>query len=150
MNCHKGISKGRTDEGTADIQKIYDAVGWDKENQAYTGEEKPIKWVKVHNLPDFAYFNHSQHYVVGEIECQECHGQVQEDYTVAEQFSPLTMGWCLDCHNNTQVVMEGNGYYDEIHERLVENGKEELKKYLEDGAITVRDLGGWECAKCHY
>lgn len=150
MNCHKGISKGRSEEGTADIQKIYEAVGWDKENQEYTGEEKPLKWVKVHNLPDFAYFNHSQHYVVGQIECQECHGEIQEDYTVAGQYSPLTMGWCIDCHNTTEVVMEGNGYYDEIHERLVENGKEELKEYLEDGSITAKELGGWECAKCHY
>lgn len=150
MNCHKGITKGRNDEGTAEIQKIYDAIGWDKDAMAYTGEEKPLKWVKVHNLPDFAYFNHSQHYVVGEIECQECHGEVQEDFTVAEQHSPLTMGWCVDCHNTTQVAMDGNGYYDEIHNRLVENGKEELKEYLEDGSITARELGGWECAKCHY
>lgn len=150
MNCHKGITKGRTDEGTAEIQKIYDAIGWDKDAMAYTGEEKPLKWVKVHNLPDHVYFNHSQHYVVGEIECQECHGEVQEELTVGKQVEPLTMGWCIDCHNKTQVVMDGNGYYDEIHERLVESGKDELKKYLEDGSITARELGGWECAKCHY
>jgi flagellar biogenesis protein FliO len=150
MNCHKGINQGRSDEGTAEIQKIYAAVGWDQENQRYTGEENPIKWVKVHNLPDHAYFNHAQHYVVGQIECQECHGQIQEDYTVAGQYAPLTMGWCIDCHNQTAVSMDGNGYYDEVHARLVDNNKEELKKYLEDGTITARELGGWECAKCHY
>ena len=150
MNCHKGISQGRSEEGTAEIMKIYEAVGWDMDAQEYTGEEKPIKWVKVHNLPDHAYFNHAQHYVVGEIECQECHGQMQEDYTVAGQHAPLTMGWCINCHLETRVVMEGNEYYDEIHERLKENGKEELKAYLEDGTITAKELGGWECAKCHY
>jgi mono/diheme cytochrome c family protein len=150
MNCHVGINEGRTEEGTAEIQKIYAAVGWDLETRSYTGEEKPIKWVKVHNLPDHVYFNHAQHYEVGNIQCQECHGQVQEDYTVAEQFAPLTMGWCIECHNETQVVMQGNGYYDEIHERLVDHGKEDLKNYLEDGAITAKELGGWECAKCHY
>ncbi len=150
MNCHKGINQGRTDEGTRDIEKIYTAVGWDQENQRYTGVEEPIKWVKVHNLPDHAYFNHAQHYVVGQIECQECHGQIQEDYIVAGQYAPLTMGWCIDCHNQTAVAMDGNGYYDEIHGRLVDHNKEELKKYLEDGSITVRELGGWECAKCHY
>ncbi len=150
MNCHKGISEGRSPEGTADIQKIYEAVGWDPGQMAYTGEEKPIKWVKVHNLPDLAYFNHSQHYVVAGIQCQECHGQVQEDFVTAEQHSDLTMGWCIDCHNTTKVKMDGNGYYDEIHERLVDHGQEELKKYLEDGKITARELGGWECAKCHY
>ncbi len=150
MNCHKAINEGRSEEGTADIQKIYAAVGWDPDLQQYTGEENPIQWIKVHNLPDHAYFNHAQHYTVGQIECQECHGQIQEDYTVAGQYSPLTMGWCIDCHNQTAVKMEGNGYYDEVHSRLVDNNKEELKKYLEDGTITARELGGWECAKCHY
>ena len=150
MNCHKAIGEGRSEEGTAEIQKIYAAVGWDEDKQEYTGEEKPIKWVKVHNLPDHAYFNHAQHYVVGQIECQECHGQIQEEYTVAGQHAPLTMGWCIDCHNQTQVAMDGNGYYDEIHERLKDHGKEELKKYLEDGSITAKELGGWECSKCHY
>ncbi len=150
MNCHKAINEGRSEEGTADIQKIYAAVGWDPDKQAYTGEEEPIQWVKVHNLPDHAYFNHAQHYVVGQIECQECHGQIQEDYTVAGQYSPLTMGWCINCHNETAVRMDGNGYYDEVHRRLVDNNKEELKKYLEDGTITARELGGWECSKCHY
>lgn len=150
MNCHKGINQGRSDEGTAEIQKIYAAVGWDPDMQQYTGEEEPIQWVKVHNLPDHAYFNHAQHYVVGQIECQECHGQIQEDYTVAGQYAPLTMGWCINCHNETEVKMDGNGYYDEVHSRLVDHNKEELKKYLEDGTITARELGGWECAKCHY
>lgn len=150
MNCHKAINEGRTEEGTKEIQKIYAAIGWSPEEQAYTGEQKPIKWVKVHNLPDHAYFNHAQHYVVGEIECQECHGEMQEDYTVAGQYAPLTMGWCINCHNETEVVMADNGYYDEIHERLKEHGKEELKQYLEDGSITAKELGGWECAKCHY
>ncbi len=150
MNCHKGINQGRSEEGTKDIQKIYAAVGWDPDAMAFTGEENPIQWVKVHNLPDHAYFNHAQHYVVGQIECQECHGQIQAEYTVAGQYSPLTMGWCIDCHNKTEVKMEGNGYYDEVHKRLVDSNKEELKKYLEDGVITARELGGWECAKCHY
>ncbi len=150
MNCHKGINQGRTEEGTAEIQKIYAAVGWNPDEMAFTGEENPIEWVKVHNLPDHAYFNHAQHYVVGQIECQECHGEIQKDYTVAGQFAPLTMGWCIDCHNRTEVKMENNGYYDEVHKRLVDHNKEELKKYLEDGTITARELGGWECAKCHY
>ena len=60
------------------------------------------------------------------------------------------MGWCLDCHNTQQVDLNKNEYYEEIHQRLVDNGEEELKKYLEDGKITVRELGGYECSKCHY
>lgn len=144
MNCHKAVNEGRQ-TGKAEIQKIYDAVGWDGEK--YTGIEKPIKWVKVHNLPDHAYFNHSQHIVVGKLECKECHGEIPEMETV-EQHAPLTMGWCIKCHGEKDVQMAGNGYYDEIHKRLT---KAELKKYLNnDGKISVRELGGWECSKCHY
>ena len=57
------------------------------------------------------------------------------------------MGWCIDCHRETKVQMDGNEYYDEIHKRLPEDLK---KQYLEDGTITVSELGGMECAKCHY
>ncbi len=146
MNCHTAIQKGSI-TGEEEINKIYAAVGWDKETRSYTGEEKPIKWVKVHNLPDHVYFNHSQHVVVGEIECEECHGEVKE-MTVAQQHAPLTMGWCINCHRETEVKMADNGYYDEMHSRM---SREELKKYLNgDETITASDLGGIECAKCHY
>ena len=146
MNCHTAVNKGSI-TGEKEINKIYAAVGWDKETRSYTGETQPIKWVKVHNLPDHVYFNHSQHVVVGEIECQECHGEV-EKMDVAQQHAPLTMGWCINCHRETEVKMADNGYYDEIHNRLT---KEELKKYLNgDERITASDLGGIECAKCHY
>ena len=147
MNCHSAINKGSI-TGETEIAKIYEAAGWDPQKREYTGEEKPIKWVKVHNLPDHVYFNHSQHVVVCKLECQECHGEVQDVYDTGTQFAPLTMGWCIDCHGEKEVQMAGNGYYDEMHARMT---KEELKKYLNgDEKITVRDLGGWECAKCHY
>ena len=150
MNCHQAVSEGRTPEGTKEIQKIYAAVGWD--GKAYTGKPDPVKWVKVHNLPDHAYFNHQQHVSVGKLECQECHGPIDEKMDVAEQWAPLTMGWCIKCHAEKDVKMAGNGYYDEIMARLEETdmGHEELKKYLEDEKISVKELGGWECAKCHY
>ena len=151
MNCHKAVSEGRSAEGTAEIQKIYKAIGWD--GKAFTGKEEPIRWVKVHNLPDHAFFSHAQHVAVGKLECQECHGPIDEKMDVAEQWAPLTMGWCIQCHNEKEVKMAGNGYYDEIMTRLNEDeklGHRELKQYLEDGKITVRELGGWECAKCHY
>ena len=150
MNCHKAVTVGTT-TGEEEIKKIYAAVGWDGMN--YTGEETPIVWTKVHNLPDHVYFNHSQHVVVAGLECQTCHGPVDEEFDVAEQWASMTMGWCIDCHNTTEVKMEGNGdYYQDLHNRMLQSdaGIEELKKMLEDGKITVRDLGGWECSKCHY
>ncbi|MBL7939244.1 MAG: c-type cytochrome [Flavobacteriales bacterium] len=150
MNCHQAVAEGRTPEGTKEIAKIYAAVGWD--GKAYTGKPEPVKWVKVHNLPDHAYFNHAQHVAVGKLECQECHGPIDEKMDVAEQWAPLTMGWCIKCHAEKDVKMAGNGYYDEIMARLEETdmGHQELKKYLEDEKISVKELGGWECSKCHY
>lgn len=150
MNCHKNISEVSDTTATpehskafydAQIQKLYDAVGWDKANQKYTGKTKPVKWVRIHKLPDFAYFNHSQHVTVGGIECQKCHGPV-ETYEVQKQFAPLTMGWCVNCHRETNVKMEGNAYYDKIHSELA-------KKFGKD-KLTVSDMGGLECGKCHY
>src|SRR5699024_9746529 len=112
MNCHKNIdeydgeedlAKGYTKEFyTKEIQKLYDAVGWDPEEQSYTGEEKPVRWVRIHNLPDFAYFSHAQHVTAGGIACQKCHGPVEE-MEIMTQHSPLTMGWCIECHRDTNV-----------------------------------------------
>ncbi len=140
MNCHKGIKSG-TNTGTEEIAKIYKALDYNPETMTYGNNPKPLQWVRVHNLPDFAYFNHSQHVKVGGQKCQTCHGPVEE-MTVAKQFSPLTMGWCIDCHRNTEVKMEGNHYYDEYHKKLA-------KKYG-DKKITVEAIGGTECARCHY
>ena len=150
MNCHKNI--GEVAETTAtpeyskafydeEIQKLYTAVGWDPETQSYTGKTQPVKWVRIHNLPDFVYFNHSQHVTVAGIECQTCHGPVQE-YEIQKQFAPLTMSWCIDCHRKTDVKMEGNEYYAKVHQEL-------SKKYGVD-KLTAAQMGGLECGKCHY
>lgn len=152
MNCHKTISEFQGDKDstyveytkeyyTGEIQKLYDAVGWDKTAQKYTGKTQPVKWIRIHNLPDFAYFNHSQHVTVAGIECQKCHGPVQT-FEIQKQFAPLTMGWCINCHRETEVKMEGNEYYTKIHEEL-------SKKYGVD-KLTAAQMGGLECGKCHY
>ncbi|MCK0155585.1 c-type cytochrome [Cellulophaga sp. F20128] len=157
MNCHKSIyeykgnpegpskediENGYTNEFyTKEIKKLYAAVGWDEEGQKYTGETKPVEWVRVHNLPDFVYFNHSQHVSVAGIECQTCHGPVEE-MEVVSQHAPLTMGWCINCHRDTDIKVEGNAYYDKIHEEL-------SKKYGVE-KLTAAMQGGLECGKCHY
>jgi len=150
MNCHKNISEVAPETATedyskefydAEIAKLYDAVGWDAANQAYTGEVKPVKWVRIHNLPDFAYFNHSQHVTVAGVACQKCHGEIQE-MEIVGQFAPLTMGWCIDCHKETNVNLAGNEYYAKIHEEL-------SKKYGVE-KLTIAEMGGLECGKCHY
>ena len=150
MNCHKNISEVADDtkidtKGKAyldkEIQKVYAAAGWDAENLKYTGETKPVKWVRIHNLPDFAYFNHSQHVTVAGVKCQKCHGPVEE-MDELYQYAPLTMGWCIECHKETEVNIAGNGYYKKIHEQL-------SQKYGVD-KVTIAQLGGKECGKCHY
>ena len=130
LNCHSSIVKitGATELST-EIQKIYDA----KQNNT------PIEWVRVHNLPDLAYFNHAQHYNVGGITCQTCHGPVEE-MEVVQQFSNLTMGWCIDCHRKTEIKVD-NGYYDKLVKLHNESSK---------NPMVVKDIGGLECAKCHY
>ena len=151
MNCHKNIAEYNGEEDlengytkefyTKEIKKLYAAVGWDEENQQYTGKTKPVKWVRIHNLPDFVYFNHAQHVQVGQIECQTCHGPVEE-MEIMYQYSPLTMGWCINCHRETNVKVEDNEYYTKIHEAL-------SKKYGVE-KLTAAQMGGLECGKCHY
>lgn len=150
MNCHKSI--GEVAETTAteeyskefydgEIAKLYDAVGWDKDVQSYTGKTKPVKWVRIHNLPDLVYFNHSQHVTVAGVECQTCHGPVEE-MEIMRQHAPLTMGWCINCHRETNVKVEDNAYYKKIHE--------ELSKKYGVKQLTAAQMGGLECGKCHY
>jgi len=141
MNCHTYINEGPS--GKAEIQKIYDAVGFDPEKGQYIEgyEQKPIKWVRIHNLPDHAYFNHSQHVVAGGLECQDCHGAIEE-MEVVEQHAELTMGWCIDCHRQTEVKVADNDYYEEMHAKFKENHPGE--------AFNVEAIGGLECGKCHY
>lgn len=144
MNCHKGIQSGPQYK-EAEIAKIYEAAGFDPKTGTYdNSKQNPLKWIKVHNLPDHVYFNHSQHVVVGKIECTTCHGDVK-NMTVAEQKSPLTMKWCIECHRKTEVAMEGNAYYDRLHKALKEKyaGQYDVK-------YTVEKIGGLECGKCHY
>lgn len=141
MNCHKYVtaSEKYNGETSPEIQKIYNALDWD--GQKYGPNQRPIQWVRIHNLPDFAYFNHSQHVVVAGVECQKCHGPI-ETMDEVYQYSPLTMKWCVNCHRETEVNHKDNAYYDQLiaaHEKLKEGDK-----------ITAASLGGLECGKCHY
>jgi len=171
MNCHKQV-KGTTAEQAEQIAKIYEAAGFNPEGAgSYTGVTKPIVWNKVHVLPDHVYFNHSQHVEVGGIDCKQCHGDMAK-MTGTAKVQPiselnkvegniqltkttLTMGWCIECHQEKEISMgtldsKKDGYYDEIHKRLKDHDQGLYEDYLEDGKVTVKELGGWECAKCHY
>ncbi len=161
MNCHKQINEytgdkdhalvtaeGKTINGTDQIKMLYQYAGWDPVAKKYKLDKngnidaKPIQWVKIHNLPDHVYFNHSQHVKVGQVQCQRCHGQIQEMDEVY-QFAPLSMGWCINCHRQTKVQFD-NQYYS-----IFQKYHEEIKAGKRDG-VTVEEIGGTECQKCHY
>ena len=143
MNCHAHVQAKEKYNGSVspEIQKIYTAVGWDPEKRAYIPDYKkqPIKWIRIHNLPDHAYFNHAQHVKIGKVECQACHGPIETMKVVSQQRS-LQMGWCINCHREAKVDVANNKYYEELHKNLKAEGK----------SITVAQNGGLECAKCHY
>ncbi|HPH84932.1 MAG TPA: c-type cytochrome [Ferruginibacter sp.] len=168
MNCHMAIKEYKGDpivkedgtavNGTAEIQKLYSYAGWNADTKQYNPDNnkdgvpdgaKPIEWVKIHNLPDHVYFNHSQHIKVGKQQCQTCHGNIQEMPEVY-QFTDLSMGWCINCHRETKVDFynketgEGNKFYS-IYEKF----HNDLKNHKMD-SVTVESIGGTECQKCHY
>ena len=160
MNCHMAIneySKGpkliREDgtevDGTAEIQKIYAAAGWDPKTKKYSKPGKPIEWIRIHNLPDHVYFNHSQHVKAGKQQCQTCHGEITKMDEVY-QFAELSMGWCINCHRETKVDFynpekgTGNKFYS-IYAKF----HEDIKNNKLD-SVTVEKIGGTECQKCHY
>ena len=152
MNCHKYIDGSEIKnadgslkyegERSPEIAKIYAAIGWDPDAVAYKEnyEQKPIEWIRIHNLPDLVYFNHAQHVTAGQIECQTCHGAVEEMEEVYQN-AELTMGWCIDCHRQTEVKVS-NGYY--------EGYAEKIEAHYHTDKITVDKIGGMECGKCHY
>ena len=122
MNCHSGIA---TDN--PDVQKII---------EAYENEE-PIEWERIHNIADHAFFSHAQHVNVAGLDCESCHGQVDEMPKV-EQVENMTMGWCIDCHRETEVDLT-NEYYHESFDFVEDHEK-----------FTISQMGGLDCASCHH
>lgn len=132
MNCHVIIREG-THSGKFEIAKIVNAVE--------TG--KPVEWVRIHNLPEHVYFSHAIHVGSGKLDCTSCHGQVKE-MDVLKQHADLSMGWCVNCHRETNVNFTTNKYYEhysQLHEDL-KSGK--IK------SVTAEKIGANDCSKCHY
>lgn len=132
LNCHNVVLSGRN-SGKFEINKIHQA--------AKSG--KPVEWVRIHNLPEHAFFSHAQHVNAGKVACETCHGPVAE-MDIMKQFSDLSMGWCVNCHRDTKVDFKDNKYYStylKLHE--------ELKAGTID-SVTVETIGGLDCMKCHY
>ena len=159
MNCHKGVQATEKYNGeiSPEIKKIYAALDYNPEElpgKQFGDNPAPVRWVRIHNLPDHAYFNHSQHVVVGKLQCQSCHGPVQK-MEVIQQWSTLQMGWCIDCHRNSGIDVANNGYYAALHDKAQKDLKQNQnnsKYFGPDGKVKITPAmnGGLECAKCHY
>ena len=131
------------DAGRTVVEHQWDGIVKALKNDSNGKIQGPIEWVRVHNLADHAYFNHSQHVSVGQVACQKCHGPVEQMEEVY-QYSTLGMGWCINCHRETEVKFNDNDYYKQYARY-----HEELKSGKRD-KVTVADIGGLECQKCHY
>ena len=132
MNCHKHQQEG-TRTGRFEIRKVLQAAE----------DSVAIRWVRIHNLPDFTYFNHMQHVTIGGVECITCHGEV-ENMHVVKQVEDLSMGWCIKCHDETKVDFS-NTYYKTYYPAL----NDSLLTGRID-SIMVSDINGRECSVCHY
>jgi mono/diheme cytochrome c family protein len=158
MNCHMTINEytgeklfredGTEVNGSEEIKKIYAAAGWDPAKKSYTGVEKPLQWVKIHNLPDHVFFSHAQHVNAGKVQCQTCHGEVTKMDEVY-QFADLSMGWCVNCHRTTKVNFGGEGVEGNKFYSIYTRFHDEIKTGQRD-SVTVNDIGGLDCQKCHY
>jgi hypothetical protein len=132
MNCHKHVVEG-TRTGKFEIRKVVQAAN----------DSIPIRWVRIHALPDFTYFNHMQHVTIGGVECITCHGEV-ENMHIVKQTEDLSMGWCIKCHDETKVDFSNvyyKTYYPALNDSLV-TGRID--------SIMVSDINGRECSVCHY
>lgn len=132
MNCHVLVREG-TNSGKFEIAKVVDAYE----------TKNPVEWTRIHNLPDHVFFSHAQHVGIGKIDCQQCHGPVEE-MDIMSQHSDLSMGWCINCHRETKVNFKDNAYYDNY---------KKLHDQLKGGGIdTIRavDIGANDCMRCHY
>jgi nitrate reductase gamma subunit len=112
MNCH-----GKLKVTSAEMEKLKEAVS----------QRRPIRWARIHQLPDFVFFSHSQHVRGGRVACQRCHGPVETMERVRQE-EPLVMGWCLDCHRREGVAPAAQRGGRQVHPAI----------------------GGLDCGKCHY
>ncbi len=105
---------------SVELKKLYDALAVDDQMTPAPERARPIEWVRVHDLPDFVYFDHRAHVQAG-VTCQECHGPV-ETMDRVRQHSSLSMGWCVNCH----------------------------RKVNEEGVNGKRVQASTDCATCHF
>jgi len=132
MNCHIVVREGSR-SGRFEIDKLV---------KAYE-EGRSIEWIRIHNLPDHVFFSHAQHVGAGNLDCMQCHGNVEEMHVV-RQVQDLSMGWCIECHRETKVDFIDNEYYS-----IFEEFHKDLEQGVRDSILAV-NTGANNCSSCHY
>jgi len=125
MNCHKTVYPERPE-----VAKLV---------EAHSGGHA-MPWVKVHMLPDYAYFDHSVHVHAG-VGCASCHGRIDQ-MEVVRQAEPLSMGWCLECHRNPENHLRP---LDRITDMEFVPDPEQGKRFVEERQINPPE----HCSACH-
>ena len=128
MNCHSVV-----DIDSKKLEKVRES--WN--------QNKPIEWIRVHMLPDYAYFDHSIHLTAG-VGCASCHGRVDQMEKVM-QVEPLSMSWCLDCHRNPENHIRPIGQITNMDWEPSNNHHELVDKYITDRNISPPE----DCTACH-
>ena len=128
MNCHSVV-----DAESEKLELVRDS--WN--------QNKPIEWVRVHMLPDYAYFDHSIHLTAG-VGCASCHGRVDQMEKVM-QVEPLSMSWCLDCHRNPENHIRPADQITNMDWEPSDNHHEIVSKYIKDRNISPPE----DCTACH-
>lgn len=148
--CHQGVEKSSVANvpATQTCMNCHQVVGTKSEKLLAVREswttKKPIEWVKIHKVPDFAYFNHASH-ITARVGCKSCHGDVSTMEVVAQK-EPLSMGWCLDCHRNPDNSLRPAGV--EVTDMKWEPGADQkivAAKWKEEKKINPPV----DCSGCH-
>ncbi len=147
--CHYQVEESRHSNvpSTKVCMNCHTLVGLDKESldpvRQSWAEKQPIEWVRVHKLPEYAYFDHSLHLRAG-VACIKCHGNVAM-MEVVQQVEPLSMGWCLDCHRNPADNIRPPSQVTNMYWVEPEGHEEWVKDFMEEKKINPPE----DCSACH-
>ena len=128
MNCHASVTT--ESEKLAPVRAAYE-------------RDEVLRWVRIHDLPDFVYFDHSAHLGAG-VGCVECHGRIDRMEVVSQQ-KRLTMGWCLECHRAPETRLRPPEFVTDMEWQPEGDAFALGARLMEDHDITPSE----DCSTCH-
>lgn len=150
-NCHTSVDKARfagmppTETCMTCHSQLWTNAPMLAPVRTSLATNKPLRWKKVHKLPDYVYFDHSIHVAKG-VGCSTCHGAVQT-MPLMRQAAPLTMGWCLDCHRNPERYVRPRDQVFNMEWITPRDQIAQGRRLLAEYHIETEHLT--DCSKCH-